>query len=150
MTTPAWLLACSKEAEKGFDPNIKSYHMGWSAAMESDEVKALKTKVEFQETLLASFGALITKLKAETVDQAKTIVLLTEDLQYIAGIVEKGTGSTVKEDSNVRAAILWYVQALEKERDALKAELSCLRNQGAELAALKKELEALSKMSRKP
>lgn len=81
MTTPAWLLACSKEAEKGFDPNIKSYHMGWSAAMNSANAEIF--------------------------------------------------------------AIRQSLFDLVTERDALKAELSCLRNQGAELAALKKELEAL-------
>lgn len=31
--TPAWLKACALEAEKGFDPNVKSYHLGWEAAM---------------------------------------------------------------------------------------------------------------------
>jgi hypothetical protein len=88
MSTPAWLLACSKEAEKGFDPHIKSYHMGWVAAMNSVNAEIF--------------------------------------------------------------AIRQSLFDLVTERDALKAELSCLRNQGAELAALKKELEALSKISRKP
>jgi regulator of replication initiation timing len=88
MTTPAWLLACSKEAEKGFDPHVLSYHMGWVAAMNNANAEIF--------------------------------------------------------------AIRQSVFDLVTERDALKAELSCLRNQGAELAALKKELEALSKMSRKP
>lgn len=34
-TTPTWLAACAAEADKGFDPHIKSYHMGWVAAVEA-------------------------------------------------------------------------------------------------------------------
>jgi hypothetical protein len=44
MTTPAWLLACSKEAEKGFDPHVLSYHMGWAAR--DAEVESLKAELD--------------------------------------------------------------------------------------------------------
>ena len=35
MKHPQWLVAIQKEANKGFDPHIKSYHMGWLAAIRS-------------------------------------------------------------------------------------------------------------------
>lgn len=88
MTTPAWLQACAAEADKGFDPHVLSYHMGWVAAMSSENAEIF--------------------------------------------------------------AIRQSVFDLVTERDAVKAELACLRNQGAELFAaqqlaftLNAELEAL-------
>lgn len=59
-------------------------------------------------------------------DQAKEIVLLCDDLKYIAGIARR-SGMPVDDDTlKVRAAILGAVQILEAERDALQSQLDAM------------------------
>ena len=43
-----WLIAIKKEADKGFDPNVRSYHMGWMAAI-SAVLSEMSTKEELDE-----------------------------------------------------------------------------------------------------
>ena len=55
MNTLEWLTACAAEADKGFDPNVNSYHLGWAAAVEhcakvveADMQPAPKTEYQVQ------------------------------------------------------------------------------------------------------
>lgn len=69
----------------------------------------------------ANQEALQAKLTVQ--EQAKDIVLLCDDLKYIAGIARRA-GMPVDDDNlKVRAAILGAFKILEAERDALQAKL---------------------------
>jgi hypothetical protein len=62
------------------------------------------------------------KYKADADRQNITIVNLTDDLLYIAGIVEIGTGKPLNKNVSVTKQVLDYVKSKEAEADRL-AEL---------------------------
>lgn len=95
---------------------------------ELDNIK----QVEFPKRLrnvtkpiIAQRDALRAKLAAlekEAIDSAKMTLLLTEELQYIAGIADKGRGqSTIQDNLTVRSVILGYVKDLEDKLAAAGA-----------------------------
>ena len=83
MTTPAWLQACAAEADKGFDPNIKSYHMGWVAR--DDEVNKLKAELAVMKTVLAGVKQDESKVAAER-DALKAELFAAQQLAFTLGL----------------------------------------------------------------
>jgi hypothetical protein len=87
-----------------------------------------KSKCEEVDGLLRAQenqGKTITSLRSELDDRARGILKQGEELKYIDGIVERGTGHKMQPDDTYRQRILRYVQHLEHQ---LSDALSLLRS----------------------
>lgn len=73
-------------------------------ADEAGHLEMYKLQIERAETA-----------EAEVLENNKTIVKLVDELTYIVGIVEKGTGKKPSDEISTSSAILDYVKGLEAE-----------------------------------
>lgn len=63
-------------------------------------------------------------LRGLNMDTSGVVDTLCDDLDYIKGIVERGTGKPVDEDLPLRETVLAFVKGLEGDRERLRGEVS--------------------------
>jgi hypothetical protein len=83
----------------------------------------------------ACVGELVTRLRDEVEWSASGVLDCTDDLRYIGGIVERGTGKPLRGDVPVKRQILDYVVSLEAALAAERAEVARMATARALLRA---------------
>lgn len=89
----------------------------------ADAIEALQAENERLNAGWQAANSEALSAKITVKEQAESILLLCDDLKYIAGIARR-VGVSVDDDNvKVRAAILSAVQSLEAERDQMQSKL---------------------------